>query len=63
MATDNRTNLMDSVKEIPTQVLGYAKNTLTPESAWTKEESESRAIDRSVYRNGMTAIINRYKLR
>ena len=61
MATDNRTNLMDSVREIPTQVLGYAKNTLTPESAWTKEESESRAIDRSVYRNGMTAIINRYK--
>ena len=61
MSTDNRTNIMDEVRQIPMQVLGYAKDTLTPESAWSEEESKERADNRKVYINAMNAIMNRYK--
>jgi len=53
-------NILPTVREIPQQVIGFAKNTLTPESAWSEEESMDRAKDRSVLRNAQKSIMSRY---
>jgi len=53
-------NILPIVREIPQQAIGFAKNTLTPESAWTEEESKTRAKDRSIARNAQKSILSRY---
>ena len=53
-------NILPIVREIPQQAIGFAKNTLTPESAWSKEESKTRAKDRSISRNAQKSILSKY---
>ena len=53
-------NILPTVRELPQQVIGFAKNTLTPESAWSEEESKARAKERSIVRNAQKSILSRY---
>ena len=55
-------NLMTSVQEwqFP-DLMTYTKDVITPEEAFSEEESSERAEERSIFRQGMQSIMSRYK--